>query len=365
MKSFILILLLSFLSSCGSGGGESSSKNATPGEKEVNTDFEPLCSEPQNPEHSPFHNKGKRSDVDYFLICNAEQLASINNNDNTLSYNYRLGQDIDLFLYYEGDYVSNPTNQFMIGEFPNKPFKGLFIGDHYAISNYRYINNEDNTYCGLFSFIQDANINGIQFENSRIENYSDSSSCGSLVGYADSSILYEIAIYKEEEEGVPERDWSFVRGTNVSGVIARMKDTTLYESYSVTELQNVNLNNSLSKFTISGLSELIEEGSVILDVFYDGKIEELSETKKGGLSVNLPVENERDLYMEEYYFSDKISNNGCFDSFDCNGKDINYIDTSNDIYYFMDSRNLPLSNWTPINWFFAESVETARYPLLD
>ena len=365
-NNLILIICSFILISCGSGGSESSSSSEGNNE-ENNTsfDFEPSCSEPMNIAHAPFHNKGIKSDVEYFLICNTSQLLAINNNSETLGQNYRLGQDIDLFSYYEGDYATNPTNQFMIGGYPNNPFTGLFIGDHWSISNFRYINNNDNNYCGLFSYIKDGSVYGIQLENSRIDNNSDSSVCGPIVGLAENSLVYEIAILKEEENGVPERDWSFVRGTNIAGIIGKMNDTTLYESYSVTELQNVNSGNNFNNFNNSGVSHLIEEGSVLVDLFYDGKIESLLSTSKAGISVNSFISSENSPYLEAVYYSDKIASEACLNDFDCGGEDVYFIDTSSDQYYFMDSRNLPLSNWNPVNWWFADSIENARYPYLD
>jgi hypothetical protein len=362
--SYLFLALI--LASCGSGGGKSSDSINPQNPPIIDTtipDYEPSCSEPENPEHKPFHNKGVKSEIEYYLICNANQLKSINNSSETLSYNYRMGQDIDLYSYYEGDYIVGPTNQFTIGSI-NNPFKGIFIGDHWSISNYRYINSENNTYCGLFSFIEDANVNGIQLENARIENRSDSSVCGSIIGSAKNSLIYEIAVVKEEEIGVDERDWAFVRGTNISGIVGKLLNTTLYESYSVIELQNVDLNSN-NNFNISGLSHIIEEGSVLVDLFYDGKIEVVLGTNKAGVSINDIQGIESQPYVEAVYFSDKISENGCLNSNDCNGKDIYYIDTSIDQYYFMDSRNLPLSNWNSVNWWFADSVENAHYPFLD
>lgn len=367
MRNIFLIMgFLIILTSCGgSGGGGNSSGTNNGGDNnggsETVQDFEPLCSDPADPSHSPFHNKGVKSEIEYYLICNAEQLVSINNSEETLSQTYRIGQDIDLFDYYTGDYVTNPTNQFMIGNYPNAPFTGLFIGDHWAISNYRYINQEDNTYCGLFGYIKDASVYGIQLENNRIQNYSDTSVCASVVGLADNSIVYEMAVFKEEEQGVPERDWSFVRGTNVAGLIGKMNNSTLYESYAITELQNDSQGGTFSNLNISGITHEIENSSIV-DVFYDGKIEEEIGTNKAGLFVTAPVGSP---YIEQVYFSDKISSSACFDTNLCDSYDFYYIDTSNDQYYFMDSRNQPLSNWNPVNWWFADSVENARHPWLD
>lgn len=370
MKNIIMLLMFILLTACGSGGGEnnSSSNNNEPPTKEDDIqNFEPTCeTSPVNNDHEafPFHNKGYKDGFEYYLICNAEQLSSINNSDEFLSRNYRMGNDIDLFEFYEGDYVTNPINQFMIGTYPDHPFKGVFVGDHLAISNFRLISQDPN-YCGLFGYIKDATISGIQFENARIESNDSNAICGAIVGLSESSMLYELAILKEEEEGVDERDWAFVRGSHVAGFIGIMTDTELKESYSVIELQNVDneLENSLS---ISGYTYSFDGSSSAVNLFYDGKIESIvSKSEISGFSY-LGINNtEGNLYISNIYYSDKIGGDPCYSDSLCGDGNINYIDTSLDQYYFMDSRNEPLTTWNPALWWFANSVEEAHYPYLD
>lgn len=371
MKNYILFLLLIIITSCGSGGGENNSSsnntNNPPNTDNEIQNFEPTCDSPAvSSEHEafPFHNKGYKDGFEYYLVCNASQLASINNNDEFLSRNYRMGGDIDLFEFYEGDYVTNPTNQFMIGEYPDHPFKGVFVGDHWAISNFRLISQDPN-YCGLFGYIKDATISGIQFENARIESEENDAICGSIVGLSESSMLYELAILKEEEDGVDERDWAFVRGSHVAGFIGLMVDTELKESYSVIELQNID-DELINSFSISGYTYSFDGNSSAVNLFYDGKIESVeSKTEISGFSY-LDINDEEGIpYISNVYYSDKIGGDPCFSNSLCGDGNISYIDTSSDQYYFMDSRNEPLSSWNPVLWWFADSIEDAHYPYLE
>lgn len=366
MKIIIFLFILGLVS-CGGGGGETKGDSASnpPIGQEINNDFEPSCDAPavsSSHEAYPFHNKGIRGGVEYYLICNATQLSLIDSDDAFLSRSYRLGYDIELFEYYEGDYREGPINQFTIGSYPDRPFTGVFTGDHWAIADFRLIDSSG--FCGLFPYVKDATISGIQLENPRIENYSGGI-CGSLIGLSEDSLVFEIAAYKGEVQDVDERDWAFVRGDHVSGVIGKMVDSTLFESYSVVELQNIDdLEKSL--FSVSGITYSIEGGSSVVDVFYDGKIEDVfGKSEKAGFSYAGIIGESDGIYIESVYYSDKISTNACIVN-SCNSiSELFYIDTFNDEYYFMDLRNPPLSNWNPVLWWFADFVNEIRYPWLE
>lgn len=391
MKIIVLLSLI-LLASCSGGGGGSKSTSKTPVSPipetpQVLPDIRPTCSDPAANtinQGLPFHAKGRRSGDDYFLICNAEQLAAINSNDNFLSKTFYLGDDIELGFYYTGVTIETfatpagkPGNQFVIAPNPSKPFTGLFFGDNFAISNFRYVN--DNTsnlaYCGFFGYTDGASISGLQLENVRID--ANVGACGALAGYAKRSYFKDISITTYPIEGFEVNELLFLRGAQVAGMIAKLETSIVSESYSVADLETL---SSLSNLLAGGLFLSTSNGSEISDVFYDGKMTLSPGTTAGSISVYQPVEDlgfeaSPTLFLNVWYSNTKAVTNACSDDPICSSDQIFSVDTLDENldvseggpYFFMYANNEPLASWALDSWWFIGEIdpETARYPWLD
>jgi hypothetical protein len=391
MKIIILLSLI-LLASCSGGGGGSKSTtkapaNPIPETPQVLPDIRPTCSDPvasTTNQGLPFHAKGRRNGDDYFLICNAEQLAAINSNDTFLSKTYYLGDDIELGFYYTNVTIETfatpagkPGNQFVIAPNPSKPFTGLFYGDNFAISNFRYVNDSTSNlaYCGFFGYTDRATISGLQLENVRID--ANVGACGALVGHAKRSYFKDISIVTYPIEGFDANELLFLRGAQVAGMIAKLENSIINESYSVADLETL---PSLSNLLAGGLFLSISNGSEISDVFYDGNMILSPGTAAGAISTYKPFEDPQfeaaqTLFSNVWYSNTKGVANACSDDSSCSSDQIFSVDTLDENlgvseggpYFFMYANNEPLASWSLSSWWFIGEIDpaTARYPWLD
>ena len=363
IKRLKTLFFLIFITSCGSGGGgassDSSSNNPT---NTIRENYIPDCSSPKRGEH-PFHDIGYQNGTEYFLICSADQLASI---DGSYLDDYFIqGADIDLFPFYQGDYRTNIINQFFIGKNSQNPFSGTYIGNSWSISNFRYITTNEE-YCGLFGYTLNADIQLVQLENSRIS-ANNESKCGVIAGQAVNSSFKEIAVTTEDDDSILSSELHFSEGSNISGFIASINDTSVIDSYSVIDL-NIN-DNSANNYLAGGLFLEVQGSSTLKNLFYDGNYSEIvMVSSKGSLSALEPVVSEnKSLLIENLYFSENKGFSAiCNNSVNCDVYDIIQINASgqNELYFY-DSRNSPLSDWNPVFWWFVDENDDPRYPWLE
>lgn len=148
------------------------------------------CNSQQSPSATPFHLEISKNSKNYYIICTASQLASINSNPTYFSKNFILGNGIDLSSHYT--YSNNqeiPDNQFKIGE--TIGFNGEFDGNNFSIQNFKYIApTEINN--GLFGkLLSGAKISNLQLISS---NVSGESNIGSLAGSIEALASPEVSI---------------------------------------------------------------------------------------------------------------------------------------------------------------------------
>ncbi|MCX8159287.1 MAG: C-type lectin domain-containing protein, partial [Candidatus Pacearchaeota archaeon] len=158
-----------------------------------------------------------------FVITNCQQLQNIKLN---LSASYALGNNIDCSDYDFGD-----GKGFMpIGNISH-PFIGNFDGRNFNISGV-YINRTDMPFVGLFGYVANSLIknvgilNGSFFGNRNLP-CSDISSTGSLIGWADFSLIENV--FSEN---------NFVLGGKcssigvVGGIVGELNSSVLRDCYS-------------------------------------------------------------------------------------------------------------------------------------
>lgn len=376
MKNIVLLNILFLITACSNSGGGTSSatpKPATPAPipPDVVFELEMSCDNPKATTIEtglPFHAKQRFVDIDYYMICTAEELFTLASNPAHYDKNFILGNDIDLFSFYgmdDVDYLTGPiTNQFMIGQYPNNPYTGTFIGDGYAISDFRFINNptSPSEYCGLFGYVKNAQISQIYLDSPRIDSYTDSGKCAPLVGLAEESLISEHLVRYSPIEGIDEEFWSFIRGYKISGLVAKLDSSTISDSYSIIRLEtSKNIDIPLA----GGLYIDSINSSAIINSFYDGSSLNSFhvDTLKGGIGVFSPtvgvdsIQSASELIINTYYASSTSLSQACSDDSLCSQSNlIPSIDKSlSGDDYFKNKLNEPLMQWNEQYWFFNEN----------
>lgn len=140
---------------------------------DIYLDHTSLCSQYRD------QRKIQLEDKVFIGICDAEDLVEINSSRENLARNYLLLKDIELSSFYQGG-----GEQFLIGSGKlgleqGKFFHGVFEGNGYTISGFRYQNNNNSYFAGLFGTCANATIKNLRLEDVKINagNYT-----GSLVG---------------------------------------------------------------------------------------------------------------------------------------------------------------------------------------
>jgi hypothetical protein len=365
MKNIILILSLLIINSCSKGGGTSSTTTPPP---DLVFELGLDCSAPRATSINqglPFHAKQRFLDEDYFLICSAQDLFELGSNPTHYNKNFILGNDIDLFSLYdmsELDYLNGPiTNQFMIGRYPNKPYTGVFLGNGYSISDFRFINNPStpDEYCGLFGYVQNAQISQIYLDSPRVDSYTDAAKCAPLIGLAENSLIFENLVRYSPIEGIDEEYWSFIRGNKISGLVARLDASTVSDSYSIIRLETA---KTADMPLAGGLYIDSVNSSSIVNSFYDGSSLNSFhlDTIKGGIGVFSPtndaenVQPVSELIRNTYYSLSSGFSQACSDDSLCSQSGLTTpIDkTISGEDYFKNKLNEPLLQWNEQYWFF-------------
>ena len=114
----------------------------------------------------PFHATLSLDATNYYLICNAKQLAAIDQNDETRAGNYLLGQDIDLSQYI-ADQGSFQIGRSGLGSEASELFTGIFNGNGQSISGYKD-ERKDDYYVALFGAAEQALFKNITIKNSHV-----------------------------------------------------------------------------------------------------------------------------------------------------------------------------------------------------
>lgn len=367
MRIISLILFVLILSSCGSKGGGEVATNNTPAAP-VNppvvdlSDFFPKCTDAKD-SSIPFHAKGRFNGSSYYLICTAAELSAINTDALTLGYSYSMGQDINLYDYYTETYFNNPQNMFMIGSYPTRPFTGTFTSNGYSIINFRYINTSE-PYCGLFGYTKNATIQKVELADTRID--STFGFCGSLIGYAESTYINEVYSFTYSTLLLPSDKWNYLSGPNIAGLVGYMNASQLIDSYSLSTLTAVDVNEE-SK--IAGLVGVMLNNSKIVNSFYDGTISATLNTQSAGITIYSPILVDFEgnpvpnptvnLLQKVAYSTNKGINVGCYDQIDCLLPTEVIAVPNLDNSYFKNSVNSPLSLLNPVSWLFS-----SKYPQL-
>lgn len=184
-----------------------------------------------------------------YMVSTIDDLASINSSDFYLTKNYKLNNSIDMktSLASGGDYYNGGKGWIPIGSETN-PFKGIFDGNGYIISNMK-IGSYYATYQGLFGFIENSTIKNLGMISTQLfaGNYS-----ASIVGSATDSTIDQVYVFGEIQSN----------GT-VSGLVGYMSGSTLSNAFyngSITGL-NINSNNLINK---------VRYNSLIDDSYYVG-----------------------------------------------------------------------------------------------
>ena len=112
---------------------------------------------------------------DPYLIYTAEQMNEIGLHENDWNKHFRLMSDIDL--------SSLGTAYNIIGDTGGSPFKGVFVGNGHKISNFNYESIEEQSYVGLFGYVngQNAQITNLQLIDPVIHAQTEDN-VGALVG---------------------------------------------------------------------------------------------------------------------------------------------------------------------------------------
>lgn len=375
MKQFATLFLLLSLVACNSGGGGAKSSGSTPIPNnnpipDTDPDIYPSCFQAAattTAQGAPFHAIGRRSGINFYLICNATQFAALANNSNFYSQYFELGTDIDLYNYYTGDYVDGPIdNQFMIAPNASSPFKGSLEGNGYTVSDFRLFNT--NSFCGVFGYLENAAITNIEFESIRIS--SSSGTCGALAGRAKNSLIYNTVLTYENlsELNIPFEQWAFVSGPKVAGFIAELDNSVIDTSYSVVNLDT----RSISSAQLSGFSLNMINSSFISNSFYDGVAQFDSDAIKAGVTLISPVyvpaseDDTGDFKLLDIVAVSTQSNLGdlCGDDANCKSDSVFSVNKSNNPNYYSDDTSLIYSNWSLFIWDFNVSSEFP-YPRLE
>lgn len=132
--------------------------------------------------------EGEGTETAPYLISDADDfvlLSQLLNNDRGYERysdsHFRLDGPVDL----------NGVTVSPICTSADKPFKGSFDGNSYAISNLK-IDNGEEIACGIFGYAEDAVIRNFTIKNSDVE--SDYIYTGTVVGHATGSTINDIAV---------------------------------------------------------------------------------------------------------------------------------------------------------------------------
>lgn len=148
--------------------------------------------------------------------------------------------------------VNTTNNMTAIGNYPDRPFSGVFDGNGNSIVNLS-LNQISSHYQGLFGYTQNAEILNLKIDNASINgrNY-----CGGLVAYSENTNIHECCVtngtiiglnycgglvgYQEEGENSSIIDCyntSEISGNNyVGGLVGLSNNSTVRNSYAASEV---------------------------------------------------------------------------------------------------------------------------------
>ena len=204
---------------------------------------------------SPFHVIAIQSAEQFYVICNATQLAAARN---FTSRNYILGANIDLATYYiDANSDTIPDNQFKIGT-DVTPYSGKFKGYNYSIRHFNYSDSSLNN-VGLFGkIISGSTISDLTLDSPIIKG---ANKVGALAGSIETTNASPIII-----SGI-----NILNATNSStvgnqqGAFAGLVDgstgTITISNNSISSTTNLNLSGS-SRTQIGGAFGLLKGATV-------------------------------------------------------------------------------------------------------
>jgi len=130
----------------------------------------------------PCYAEGSGAEADPYLIYTAEQLNMIGLFPCDWDKHFKLMADIDL-----SEYTGTEFNiiGYKIGSDSrnDEPFKGVFDGNGHTISNFNYNSSAEQSYIGIFGYIERATLENVYLINPDI-NVERGTYVGSLVGWS-------------------------------------------------------------------------------------------------------------------------------------------------------------------------------------
>jgi hypothetical protein len=132
----------------------------------------------------PNYAEGSGTETDPYLIYTAEQLNIIGLFPCDWDKHFKLMADIDLSEYTGTEFNIIGYGIGWWGSFENKlPFTGVFNGNGKTISNFSYSSTEQESYTGIFGYIEGATLENIYLIDPNID-VDKEEYVGSLVGFS-------------------------------------------------------------------------------------------------------------------------------------------------------------------------------------